>query len=170
MVIRNYNSKVLYCRNRNSKLFKRASGDKIDLVKDQKEEENSSSKTDPTYDDLTEASLSLKDDENHGGSVLSKSEEWDNNSDTPDITIEINDTTTMDESSVTEAEDENIANATIADFLEETETIANESRCEDPDEEVFSNLITKATGQTWENIDLGDSNLPPPLLLQENLR
>ena len=107
--------------------------------------------------------------QNAGISVISKSEEWDNNSDTPDITIEINDTT-MEESSVTEAEDENLANATIADFLEETETIANESRCEDPDEEVFSNLITKATGQTWENIDLGNSNLPPPLLLQENLR
>ena len=161
---------MFHFRNRNSKLFKKASGDKIDFAREQKEEENNSTKTDPTYDDLTEASLSLKDEENQQGSVLSKSEEWDNNSDTPDITIEINDTTTMDESSVTEAEDDNIANATIADFLEETETIANESRCDDPDEEVFSNLITKATGQTWESIDLGNSNLPPPLLLQENLR
>ena len=101
---------------------------------------------------------------------MSKSEAWENNSDTPDITIEINDSTsTMEESSVTEAEDDdNKANLTIAEFLEETETIANDL-VEDADD-MFSSLITKANGQTWENVDLGDSNIPPPLLLQENLR
>ena len=26
------------------------------------------------------------------------------------------------------------------------------------------------SGQTWENVDLGNTSLPPPLLLQENLR
>ena len=140
--------------------MKRTSTDKIvEVLKD----ENNSIKTDPTYDDLTEI------DANKTESDMSKSEEWDNNSETPDITIEINDATTLDESSVTEADEENNINATIAEFLEETETIGNEL-CDDPDEEVFSNLITKANGQTWENIDLGSSNLPPPLLLQENLR
>ena len=39
---------------------------------------------------------------------MSRSEAWENNSDTPDITIEINDSTTTmdDDSSVTEADEE----------------------------------------------------------------
>ena len=50
-------------------------------------------------------------------------------------------------SSVTEAEDdEQKANLTIQEFLDETETIANELVDEDP-EEMFTNLITKATGR-----------------------
>ena len=138
-----------------------------------KNDENTSNKTDPSYEDLSETESISQDDENrmkNDLSLLSKSEAWENNSDTPDITIEINDsTTTMEESSMTEAEDDdNKANLTIQEFLEETETIANDIM-EDADD-MFSTLITKATGQTWENVDLGDSNIPPPLLLQENLR
>ena len=131
-----------------------------------KNDENTSNKTDPSYEDLSETESISQDDENR----MSKSEAWENNSDTPDITIEINDsTTTMEESSITEAEDDdNKANLTIQEFLEETETIANDIM-EDADD-MFSTLITKATCQTWENVDLGDSNIPPPLLLQENLR
>ena len=73
---------------------------------------------------------------------------WDNNSDTPDVTIEINGstTTTLDgeESSVTEGED-NKANMTIDEFLGETETVANDLTEEA--EEMFNNLITRATGK-----------------------
>ena len=73
------------------------------------------------------------------------SEEWENNSDTPDITIEINDSTTTLESSTTEVDDIQ-ANLTIDDFLGETETIANDLNDDDADQ-LFSNLITRATGR-----------------------
>ena len=76
---------------------------------------------------------------------MSKSEEWENNSDTPDITIEINDSTTTLESSTTEVDDIQ-ANLTIDDFLGETETIANDLNDDDADQ-LFSNLITRATGR-----------------------
>ena len=76
---------------------------------------------------------------------------WENNSDTPDVTIEINgssttNTSTLDgeESSVTEGE-ENKANLTIDEFLGETETVANDLTEEA--EEMFNNLITRATGK-----------------------
>ena len=104
---------------------------------------------------------------------MSKSEAWENNSDTPDITIEINDSTTTmdDDSSVTEPDEEQTkANMTIDEFLDETETIGAELGTGDDPEEMFTSLITRAAAQTWENVDLGSSNLPPPLLLQENLR
>ena len=122
---------------------------------------------------------------------MSKSEAWENNSDTPDITIEINDSTTTmdDDSSVTEPDEEQTkANMTIDEFLDETETIGAELGAEEDPDEMFTSLITRAAGeqssfspifvtqnysfsaQTWENVDLGTSNLPPPLLLQENLR
>lgn len=122
---------------------------------------------------------------------MSKSEAWENNSDTPDITIEINDSTTTmdDDSSVTEPDEEQTkANMTIDEFLDETETIGAELGAEEDPDEMFTSLITRAAGdravspisdckdlypssaQTWENVNLGASNLPPPLLLQENLR
>ena len=81
---------------------------------------------------------------------------WDNNSDTPDVTIEINGstTTTLDgeESSVTEGED-NKANMTIDEFLGETETVANDLTEEA--EEMFNNLITRATGKDIRRPCLG---------------
>lgn len=122
--------------------------------------------------------------------MMSRSEAWENNSDTPDITIEINDSTTTmdDDSSVTEADEEQTkANMTIDEFLDETDTIGAELGPEEDPDEMFTSLITRAAGdqsqyfffdrtdlsssaQTWENVDLGTSNIPPPLLLQENLR
>ena len=62
------------------------------------------------------------------------------------MTIEINGstTTTLEESSVTEGED-NKANLTIDEFLGETETVANDLT-EEADE-MFNNLITRATGK-----------------------
>ena len=64
------------------------------------------------------------------------------------MTIEINGstTTTLDgeESSVTEGE-ENKANLTIDEFLGETETVAPDLTEEA--EEMFNNLITRATGK-----------------------
>ena len=74
-------------------------------------------------------------------------EAWENNSDTPDVTIEINGSTSTlngDDSSVTETE-ENKANMTIDEFLGETETVANDLT-EEADE-MFNNLITRATGE-----------------------
>ena len=94
------------------------------------------------------------------------SEAWENNSETPDVTIEIVDSTaTLDATT----DDEGGANLTIDDFLGETETIANDIIGEDDD--IFNNLITRSSGQTWEEMEgMGDSSIPPPLLLQENLR
>ena len=82
--------------------------------------------------------------------MSSKSQEaWDNNSDTPDVTIEINGSTTTldgDDSSITETEgEETKANRTIDEFLGETETVANDLTEEA--EEMFNNLITRAAGQ-----------------------
>ena len=87
--------------------------------------------------------------ENDENTLSIKSQEaWENNSDTPDVTIEINgSTTTLDgeDSSVTETEgEENKANMTIDEFLGETETVANDLT-EEADE-MFNNLITRATG------------------------
>ena len=137
-------------RNRNSKVIRKSF---IEIEKNIAQDANNNSNAeDPSYEDLSETeSSSLNDESRKLGdlSQLSKSEAWENNSDTPDITIEINDsTTTMEESSsVTEAEDdEQKANLTIQEFLDETETIANELVDEDP-EEMFTNLITKATGR-----------------------
>lgn len=90
--------------------------------------------------------------------VMSQSEAWENNSDTPDITIEINDsTTTMDnESSVTEAEEEDQtkANMTIDEFLDETETIGAELGADEDSEEMFSNLMTRAAGAGLTHLSL----------------
>ena len=146
-------------------------GDKNDILEDDKNE-TALNKTDP--EDETESESVSQESENirkdEDQSVISKSEAWENNSETPDITIEINDSTaTIEESSVTEADETNKANMTIDEFLEETETIANDLM-EDDEDQMLTNLITRATVQSWENVDLGNSNLPPPLLLQENLR
>ena len=76
-------------------------------------------------------------------------EAWENNSDTPDVTIEINGSTSTlngDDSSVTETE-ENKANMTIDEFLGETETVANDLTEEAV--EMFNNLITRATGEEY---------------------
>ena len=80
---------------------------------------------------------------------MSKSEAWENNSDTPDITIEINDSTTTmdDDSSVTEPDEEQTkANMTIDEFLDETETIGAELGAEEDPDEMFTSLITRASG------------------------
>ena len=80
---------------------------------------------------------------------MSRSEAWENNSDTPDITIEINDSTaTMDDdSSVTEADEERTkANMTIDEFLDETETIGAELGAEEDPDEMVTSLITRAAG------------------------
>ena len=134
-------------------------------------------KEEDPYDDLgsvasdTESALS-----NTEGDVNNKqpsesnakdaSEAWENNSETPDVTIELVDSTaTLDAST----DDEGGANMTIDDFLGETETIANDLVGED--DEIFNNLITRASRQTWEEVEgMGDPMIPPPLLLQENLR
>ena len=82
--------------------------------------------------------------------MMSKSEAWENNSDTPDITIEINDSTATiddDDSSVTEADEEQTkANMTIDEFLDETETIGAELGAEEDPDEMFTSLITRAAG------------------------
>ena len=81
---------------------------------------------------------------------MSKSEAWENNSDTPDITIEINDSTTTmdDDSSVTEPDEEQTkANMTIDEFLDETETIGAELGAEEDPDEMFTSLITRAAGE-----------------------
>ena len=173
-------------RKQNNKTFRKSflgipQQDSIEIAQDTKEKEE-----DP-YEDLgsmnseTDSTLSHEEDDAKNKSnvdtalnnvkttnsgIQDHSEAWENNSETPDVTIEIVDSTaTLDATT----DDEGEANLTIDDFLGETETIANDIN--DEDDEIFNNLITRSVGQTWEDMEgLGDSNIPPPLLLQENLR
>ena len=128
-------------RNRNSKVFRKSFLGIEDKNKNDTNQnaDESINKSDAETDETESVSQKLDQ------SVMSKSEEWENNSDTPDITIEINDSTTTLESSTTE-EDDIQANLTIDDFLGETETIANDLNDDDADQ-LFSNLITRATGR-----------------------
>ena len=86
---------------------------------------------------------------------MSKSEAWENNSDTPDITIEINDSTTTmdDDSSVTEPDEEQTkANMTIDEFLDETETIGAELAAEeDPEMDMEAKPALYAGMETTED-------------------
>ena len=113
------------------------------------------SNSDHTFEDGSETESSSVQDANKkpadlgDQSVMSRSEAWENNSDTPDITIEINDSTTTmdDDSSVTEADEEQTkANMTIDEFLDETETIGAELGAEEDPDEMFTSLITRAAG------------------------
>ena len=128
-------------RNRNSKVFRKSFLGIEDKNKNDSNQnaDESINKSDAETDETESVSQKLDQ------SVMSKSEEWENNSDTPDITIEINDSTTTLESSTTEVDDIQ-ANLTIDDFLGETETIANDLNDDDADQ-LFSNLITRATGR-----------------------
>ena len=128
-------------RNRNSKVFRKSFLGIEDKNKNDTNQnaDESINKSDAETDETESVSQKLDQ------SVMSKSEEWENNSDTPDITIEINDSTTTLESSTTEVDDIQ-ANLTIDDFLGETETIANDLNDDDADQ-LFSNLITRATGR-----------------------
>ena len=128
-------------RNRNSKVFRKSFLGIEDKNKNDTNQnaDESINKSDAETDETESVSQKLDQ------SVISKSEEWENNSDTPDITIEINDSTTTLESSTTEVDDIQ-ANLTIDDFLGETETIANDLNDDDADQ-LFSNLITRATGR-----------------------
>ena len=109
------------------------------------EEESISDGSETEGSSLQDANKNLGDQ-----SVMSKSEAWENNSDTPDITIEINDSTTTmdDDSSVTEPDEEQTkANMTIDEFLDETETIGAELGAEEDPDEMFTSLITRAAGE-----------------------
>jgi hypothetical protein len=96
-------------------------------------------------------------------------EAWDRNSVTPEVTIEL--TRTEDTSDTVSAEEgagADRGDRTIDDFLEEGEGPGPEER-----EGGLESLLARAGGlSTWEDLEgLGDpAGLPPPLLLQENLR
>ena len=128
--------------------------------------ENDQSHQGPDYKSKNHNESNPNKDQRSESDLKDHSEAWENNSETPDVTIEIDDSTeTLDATT----DDEGGANLTIDDFLGETETIANDIVGED--DEMFNNLITRSSGQTWEEMEgMGNYNIPPPLLLQENLR
>ena len=148
--------------------------DSVEVSEEKSPDDGEKDKNINSYESLgseTSEDKSVDSKERHSESRTSfqdsKSEEWDNNSDTPDVTIEIADTTITatsndgDEGNKTindaTSDDGDDGNNTIFDFLGETETIAHDIADENTEnEELFNSLLTRAAaGQTW-----GDAQQP----------